>query len=317
MRVLRNAYALDSHGLLAREDSTGAIVGVVPLAVVPTLRGRRELVSLPYHDSAGILTADPVAFGALLEEALRLAQTTRCAALELRQAEAAERLAAATGEQSRVDLVLPLESDEDAQWKALGAKVRNQTRKAEREGLAIARWDRSRLVEAFYAPFAVNMRDLGSPVHSRRFFEAIEHEFGNDVRFIVVCDADRPVGGLVAIHYAGRVTVPWASTLRSERNRCPNNLIYWEAIRWAISLGAREFDFGRSPRGEGTYRFKIGWGATERPLHWARLGPRGEPLPLPRVEEGSTLERLSRLWARLPVGVTRILGPPIRRRISN
>ena len=54
------------------------------------------------------------------------------------------------------------------------------------------------------------------------------------LRFVITAHGDRPVGGLVAIDFAGAVTVPWASTLRSERQRCPNNQIYWEALRWSI-----------------------------------------------------------------------------------
>ena len=128
---------------------------------------------------------------------------------------------------------------------------------------------------------------------------------------------DRPVGGLVAIHFADAVTVPWASTLRDERHRCPNNQIYWEALRWSIARGARCFDFGRSPRGSGTHGFKLGWGAVERPLAWLRLAPDGRPLAMAGPEAGAWLERLSRLWSRLPVALTARLGPPLRRRLSN
>ena len=105
--------------------------------------------------------------------------------------------------------------------------------------------------------------------------------------------------------------------MRSERRRCPNNLIYWEALRWAVALGASHFDFGRSPVGGGTYRFKRGWGAEERPLAWVRLAPQGEPLPLDVLGESRTLAALSSLWTWLPVAWTRRLGPVLRRHLSN
>ena len=121
----------------------------------------------------------------------------------------------------------------------------------------------------------------------------------------------------MAIRYADVVTVPWASTLRSERRRCPNNMIYWEALRWAIEKGAREFDFGRSPQGSGTYKFKKGWGATERPLNWARLESTGSFLAMGGVDENSALKKFSEYWTRLPLGLTGWLGPRIRRFISH
>jgi lipid II:glycine glycyltransferase (peptidoglycan interpeptide bridge formation enzyme) len=218
---------------------------------------------------------------------------------------------------ARVDLVLPLEADEEAQWKAFSTKRRTQLRKVEREGLRIADGSPEELSGLFYQPFQVNMRDLGSPVHAERFFLATARHFGARARFIVALLDERPIGGLLAIRYADVVSVPWASTLRSERRRRPNNLIYWEALRWAVRGGARAFDFGRSPPDSGTYHFKRGWGAQEQPLAWLRLDPGGNPLDVSGIDGGPVLRRLSALWTRLPVPVSALLGPPIRRYLSN
>ncbi len=125
------------------------------------------------------------------------------------------------------------------------------------------------------------------------------------------------MGGLVAIAFAGAVHVPWASTLRRERASCPNNQIYWEALRWAIRLGAREFVFGRSPVGSGTHRFKRGWGAEERPLAWTRLSAEGRTLAAPGGDAGALLRAASGLWSRLPVRASALLGPRVRRFFSN
>ena len=314
-RVLREAYGLAPEYLAARE-SGGGLAGVLPLVPFRGLLGRLELVSLPFLDTAGVLATSPAAEAALRDAALARAREIGAAGLELRQ-QAPLTTGPPPGEMNRVDLVLALEASEEAQWNALPAKVRNQTRKAEREGLRLAEGGSEQLLGAFYAPFLRNMRDLGSPVHARRFFGAAAAAFGERLRFVITSHADRPVGGLVAIHFAGAVTVPWASTLRAERQRCPNNQIYWEALRWSITRGAHTFDFGRSPRGSGTHGFKLGWGAVERPLAWLRLAPDGGVLAMPGPEAGAWLLRLSRLWSRLPLALTAQLGPPLRRRLSN
>src|SRR5258705_2667465 len=198
---------------------------------------------------------------------------------------------------------MPLDHDEEAQWKTLGAKVRNQTRKAAQSGLSPGSPGAPRdRVADFFAPFAVNMRDLGSPAHARRFYEVAADVFGERLSIHLAMLGERPVGGLVAIDFAGTVSVPWASTLRAERARCPNNLIYWEAIRWAIARGARWFDFGRSPRDSGTHRFKLGWGGVERELAWIRLDSNGAPIAATSAPS-PLLERLTRAWTRLPVGL--------------
>jgi FemAB-related protein (PEP-CTERM system-associated) len=314
--VVAAAYGLRPRYLACRGPG-GALAGVLPLAEIRTLQGRRELVSIPFHDVAGVLAADGDAASALLERALALARERRCAALELRQAEPLAGLepSAVADASARVNLVLPLARDEAKQWEAIGAKVRNQVRKAQKEGLTLADWDPDALLDGFYDCFAENMRDLGSPVHGRSFFVEAAKRFGERLRFFVAADGRRAVGGLVAIHYADRVTVTWASTLRAERPRCPNNLIYWEALRWAIGLGASHFDFGRSPIGAGTYRFKRGWGAEEKPLAWTRLSPAGEVLRAAGLRESWLLGRLSTVWQRLPLGLTRGLGPPLRRHL--
>lgn len=314
-RVLREGYGLAPEYLAAREAG-GGLAGILPLVPFRGLSGRLELVSLPFLDTAGVLAASPAAESALRDAALARAREIGALGLELRQLAP---LAAGPppGELSRVDLVLALEASEEAQWKGLPAKVRNQTRKAEREGLVLGEGGPEDLLDGFYAPFLRNMRDLGSPVHARRFFGAAAAAFGPRLRFVTTTLGGRSVGGLVAIEFAGAVTVPWASTLREERQRCPNNQIYWEALRWSIARGARLFDFGRSPRGSGTHGFKVGWGAVERPLAWLRLAPDGQRLALPGPDAGAWLVRLSRLWAQLPVALTARLGPPLRRRLSN
>ncbi len=323
--VVREAYGLTPVFLEAR-DEQGAITGIMPLVRFRGLGAELELVSMPFLDSGGILARDPAAGQALLEAALELARKHRASALELREIAPGGAvdggLRGAMGgvegsQQSRVGLVMALESDEDAQWRTLRAKVRNQTRKAESEGLSIAPRNHPRLLADFYRPFCRNMRDLGSPVHSERFFAAAAEAFGDRLRFIVTRLGEKPVGGLVSIDFAGAVTVPWASTLREERHRCPNNQIYWEALRWAIERGAREFDFGRSPIGGGTYRFKRGWGAKERPLAWKRLSPTGDRLAPKSAADSALLRRLSAIWSRLPVSLTTRLGPRLRRRISS
>ncbi len=315
--VLRESYRLRPEYWVARRSPAGEIEGVLPLVPLRSLSGTRLLVSLPFLDSAGLLCASDSARDALLALAARRARELGARFTELRQTFAAALCPAPSAGALRVDLALALEADEESQWKRLGAKVRNQTRKAEKEGLALAPGSNEQLLDAFYEPFAINMRDLGSPVHSRAFFAAMLRHFGERLRLIVTLRGERPVGGLVAIQHQDAVCIPWASTLRSERARCPNNHIYWEAIRWAIRRGARELDFGRSPVDSGTYRFKLGWGAQERGLAWARVSPRGALEPLAGLEKSALLERLSQLWTRLPLALSRQLGPLLRKHLSN
>jgi FemAB-related protein (PEP-CTERM system-associated) len=308
-QVLRSAYGLRTHHLAARSAISNALAGVLPVVEFRDLLGRASLISMPFLDAAGPLSPEPEVASDLVSAACALARERKLRLVETRVSGKPE-------EAFRVNLAMPLEADPEAQWRRLGAKVRNQTRKAEREGLSLALGDSGALLDRFYAPYATNMRDLGSPAHSRRFFGELARAFGERMRFIVTERERRPVGGLVAVHFGDVVYVPWASTLRSERARCPNNQIYWEAIRWAIQRGAKRFDFGRSPPGSGTHRFKLGWGASEEPLLWERRSARGAAMT-PSRGVGGAAGPAARVYASLPLPVANRLGPALRRYLSN
>src|SRR5262249_14348971 len=165
----------------------------------------------------------------------------------------------------KVNLVLPLVPDPDRLWQRLDSNRRGQVRRAERSGLTAASGG-AELLDAFYACHAARMRDLGSPVHDRAFFRAIFDAFGSNARITLVRKGADAIGGLVALAFRDSLVAPWASCLKEHAALCPNMLMQWDAIRTACRDGFRQFDFGRSTPGSGTYRFKIQWGAVEQPL---------------------------------------------------
>lgn len=86
--------------------------------------------------------------------------------------------------------------------------------------------------------------------------------------------------------------------------------LYWNILRFAAEHGYRQFDFGRSSIDSGTHRFKKQWGSQELPLYWAYWVPDGAPLPETN-KENPRYRSAIRLWQRLPVALTKLIGPPI------
>jgi CelD/BcsL family acetyltransferase involved in cellulose biosynthesis len=123
------------------------------------------------------------------------------------------------------------------------------------------------------------------------------------------------VGGLIALGFKDRLVVPWASSRREYFASCPNMLLYWEMLRMACLEGVRRFEFGRSSRDSGTYRFKRQWGAVDEPLFWYTI-PLGHGSARVVSTDGQRGARLAAAWHRLPLGVTRWLGPSIRKSLS-
>ena len=88
--------------------------------------------------------------------------------------------------------------------------------------------------------------------------------------------------------------------------------MYWELMCHAARAGYRTFDFGRSREGTGAYHFKRHWGFEPVPLpyQYALLGKR----EVPNVNPSNPKLRLAvEVWKRLPIGLTKLLGPRLTR----
>jgi hypothetical protein len=85
-------------------------------------------------------------------------------------------------------------------------------------------------------------------------------------------------------------------------------------LRFAIERRFTEFDFGRSTPQEGTYRFKEQWGARPRQLYWEYWLAKGAAIP-DRSPKNPNFSAAISLWRRLPVAVTRVVGPLVVRNI--
>lgn len=290
----------------------GKTSGLLPLAYVRSLLFGRFLVGLPYLNSAGVMTQDPAVATALIDRAVELADELDVRYLELRHETEIVHPRLSSGRGNKVHMRLALPESPDELWSRLKAKVRNQVRKGEKQGLTID-WNDRRSLDDFYSVFSRNMRDLGTPVYGKQLFRSIVSRFPDAAELCVVRLGRRPVSAALLVHGAGRTEVPSASSLRAFNHTNANMLMYWHLLRRALERGQSEFDFGRSTADGSTYRFKKQWGAQPEPAAWqfyVRKGDAGEMRP-----DNAKYQGLIRAWRRLPVGVTRVLGPVIVRGI--
>lgn len=320
LSVLRDAMGHKTLALLARESAGGPIVGYLPLALVSSRLFGRFLVSLPYLNRAGIVATDAAAREALLAGAVELADKFHVQYLELRHhAHTLKHQSISHNRDEKQRMVLDLSGvagGPDGLWDAYSAKVRNQVRKGDKAGLSI-RFGGRELIDDFYGVFSTNMRDLGTPVYPRSLFASILDAFGDTAELAVVRHVDTPVAGALLIH--GRSAgvaesqVPSASCLRSANHTNANMWMYHKMLERAAGRGASHFDFGRSSPDSGTYRFKRQWGAQPEPTTWQyvlRYGDVGAVRP-----DNPKYQRRIAAWQKLPVWVTRLVGPRIVRGI--
>jgi FemAB-related protein (PEP-CTERM system-associated) len=314
-RIVAGAYGHASVYLSIDDD--GDTLGILPLVLVRSRIFGRRLVSMPFLDYGGVLAAEEAPAGdveqALVDAALGVARERRAQGLGLRQLYPV-RLPYPTAT-DRATMLLTL-TTADAVWKALPSERRNRIRKGEKNGLTAA-WCGAEALEEFYRVFAVNMRDLGSPVHSRAFFRLMLEELPGVARVLLVRDrSGRAVGAAVCLFFRDTIMVPWVSSLREAFALCPNFVLYWEVIRHGCDNGYRTLDLGRSFKNAGTYEFKRQWGAVEHTLPWITIDT--APGGAPAVDrDASRFAPMIAAWKRVPVPLANLVGPWIRGQVPN
>jgi len=286
------------------------IVGVLPAVFMDSWLFGRALISLPYLNYGGILADDSASALRLFEQAIEYARGQRCRHVELRHVE--QRFAGYPSKQHKVTMLLPLR-EPSALWDGFDRKVRNQVRKAQKSNL-VYQCGGGELLDRFYEVFSRNMRDLGTPVYSRKFFAEILRAFPERARVHLVDHEGAPVAAGLTFETRGTVEIPWASSVREFNHLCTNHLLYWSILESAAARGCATFDFGRSTPNEGTYKFKEQWGAKAVPLCW-EYGLI-DAATLPNTSPANPKFKLAfSLWKKLPIPVANRVGPMIVRAI--
>jgi FemAB-related protein (PEP-CTERM system-associated) len=287
------------------------LAGILPVTSFRTPLFGRFAASVPFMNYGGVAAESEAAATKLRDAAVEIARENRAAYLELRHAR--RQFDGTPCQTHKVAMILPLRATVEQQWTALDRKLRNQVRKAEKSNLTV-RVGGVELLDAFYDVMSENMRDLGSPLHGREFFERILTTFADRSRLLCVSLGDVPVAASFVLWHRDRLEVPWASALRRYNPLCPNILLYWEMLKFGIEKGFGSFDFGRSTPNEGTFLFKQQWGAEPLQLFWEYWLGEGASLP-DRSPKNSKFQLAIQTWQRLPIGLTRVLGPRLVRNI--
>ena len=94
-----------------------------------------------------------------------------------------------------------------------------------------------------------------------------------------------------------------------------NDFMYWDLMRRAAQNGIRTFDYGRSKKGSGSYRFKTHWGFAPKPLHYEYSLVKAREVP-DLSPNNPRYRHLIKVWQRLPLALTRVVGPYVARNLG-
>jgi hypothetical protein len=135
--IFNDVFGHDCAFLAARR--AGAVVGVLPLAFVKSLIFGRSVVSLPFANYAGVVTQDAEAAAALAASARDLAREFGADCVELRNID--RHLPSLPCRMHKVGSRLALPPTSDELFKSIDRKVRNQIRKAQKDGVVVEQGD--------------------------------------------------------------------------------------------------------------------------------------------------------------------------------
>ena len=296
---------------LAVVDDNQCWQGVLPLVHMRSRLFGNCLVSLPFVNYGGLLCKGPEAAAILLAEAEKLRGTCGASHIELRHI--SDVYGNLPTKQHKVTMVLDLCESHERQWAAFDPKLRNQIRKSQKSGLSF-QLGRLELLSNFYDVFSRNMRDLGTPVYAERLFSNVLETFPASTMIGIVFHGEKAIAAGLVSWFKNKMEIPWASSIREYNALCPNHMLYWEMMQFAIGKGLTKFDFGRSTPNEGTYNFKRQWGALPLQLNWQYVMEAGRELP-DVSPHNPKYELAIRVWQRLPLAISKVLGPFIVRNI--
>ena len=310
---IEQAYQHQNVGLLAFNDDK--VVGVLPCIKMQKPFSKISYCALPFCDLGFGVANDANILKALKSEALAQLKREGGNSFDYRDSVNASSEDELIGK--KVRMVLPLLGCSESLMAGFKSKLRSQIRKAEKNGLTCVIANTPIQINDFYQIFAINMRKLGSPVHSKKWFECLFNNYAQNIILSVVYNDKVPVGAGIVLLTANKAAIPWASTVAEYNKLAPNMMLYWSLLKHVSDLGCTEFDFGRSTFDEGTYKFKRQWGAEPVVLAWSNLVPGLTKIAEKNTDNVSQIRSLvEKVWAKLPLGVTTLLGPKIRKHIS-
>jgi len=209
----------------------------------------------------------------------------------------------------REQFIISLTSEEDM-WKRFHKHTRNDIRKAMKSGLQIRPIKDNSELKKFYSLYIQQMRNFGTPQHSFRFFGNL---FKSKKVVGFNCYKDKNLVGSLIVFFNGRFGYVAFNVSNSKyRNLRPNDLLYWETIRWAIGNKIEELDLGqversalKESRAMGLFKFKQKWlGKIYERIYFTfpkRNNSGGE----------NKLKKFKSIWRKIPLPLVRILGPKI------
>jgi FemAB-related protein (PEP-CTERM system-associated) len=303
--VIEQAFGHKTYFLYAEDD--GEITGILPLVHVKSLLFGNNLVSTAFCVYGGILAKDEQTYQNLDKEACRLAEQLGVDSLEMRNR--VQKSPERPFKNLYVTFRKELDADVEKNLLAIPRKQRAMVRKGIDAGL-ISTIDND--VERLHKAYSESVRNLGTPVFSKKYFQTLHDVFGPQCEILSVEHNGQLIASVMNFYFKDQVLPYYGGGTDLARDLKGNDFMYWEVMRRSVEKGIKLFDYGRSKIGTGSYSFKKNWGFTPEPLFYEFHLVKAKELP-----DINPLNPKYQLfiaaWKRLPLPVSQAVGPWLSR----
>lgn len=240
-------------------------------------------------------------------DAFLQAEGAAYALLKLHRAPSAERLTSTLVlNRGFTKALFDLSADQEIIFtKRLSCKVRNHIRRGQQLGAELVEGG-IELLDDFYEVMLTTQTDLGTPVHTRRFYEAILRHTP-DTQLLIARYQGQPIAGALLVVRGRTLHHPYSGTKNEFKPTSINSALHWRIIEIAKERGCQTWDMGRCVRGSGNETFKLSWGAQTVELVYAYLTGRSDP---PNFDS-RLVSLATRAWRHMPKPLAQALGPSL------
>lgn len=296
------------HFLYAERNEV--IEGILPLGHVSSLLFGNTLISNPFCVYGGVAALNDEARQQLDQAACDLGKQLGVDAIDFRNR------AASGKDRIQQDLYVTfrkeITTDDEENLKSIPRKQRAVVRKGIKSGLtSVVDGDSFR----FYQLYSESVRNLGTPVMSRSYFDTLLTVFGDQAEIVTIENKGDAVSSVFNFYFRDEV-LPYYGGGGDAARRCKaNDFMYWEVMRRAAGKGIRIFDFGRSKKGTGSFRFKTHWGFEPDQLYYEYVLVNTSQAPNLNPTNPK-YQYFIAAWKRLPLKASQMIGPLLARNLA-
>ncbi len=306
--VIHRAFGHRGHYFYTERD--GQITAILPLFHLKTLMFGNALMSVPFCVYGGVVSDNEEDRQALINHACDLAKELKVDYLEMRNQY--QREADWPGKELYVTFRKNIAPESEDNMMAIPRKQRAMVRKGIKAGLTSAVEND---VDKLYQCYSESVRNLGTPVFSKKYFAILKEVFGDDCEVRIVSKDQEVVAGVMSFYFKNEVLPYYGGGVHAARKLYANDFMYWEVMEHARQRGIEVFDYGRSKVDSGSYRFKKHWGFEPEPLHYSYFLVASPEVP--NISPNNPKYKFFvDAWRRMPLGISNRLGPWLARQLG-